>query len=197
MRLQNSIPGNIPVRGTFAWFRGDAMWRKIDAASAKALIVTVRRAGQTLAEAAAAANIHTATLCRWQNADPAFARSLRKAADFVLRQRYSDLTTALRAVSKRQGKRLRVATHPNCPACSAAVQVRRVCGRYPGVAFWACTRWPQCVWASWRPRHVQDCPTCSGPRFWARSRLSVSCPQCGTREAVQSGSMRIACVISR
>ena len=40
---------------------------------------------------------------------------------------------------------------------------------------------PLCPWASWRPRHPQDCPACGHPRYWSQSRLSIGCPGCGRR----------------
>jgi hypothetical protein len=55
--------------------------------------------------------------------------------------------------------------------------VKRARGFIP---FWGCRRRPWCRWASWRPRHPADCPTCHGPRYWSHSRLSVACSRCGT-----------------
>jgi hypothetical protein len=128
-------------------------------------ILTARVKGATLRQAAAVAGVHVATVWRWQVRDPKFAAALREAERFA-RQEWHPLPRRRQAVS----------AHPSCPVCSAPTVVRRA-GRF--IPFWGCSRWPWCGWASWRPRHPTDCPTCRGPRYWSHSRLSVACPRCG------------------
>src|SRR5262249_918121 len=70
--------------------------------------------------------------------------------------------------------------HPECPICKAPVVVRLAEGGYT-FAFWRCARWPDCPFASWRPRAPGDCPACGAPRFWSYSRKSIGCPNCGQR----------------
>ncbi len=59
------------------------MNRRIDKALATELALVVRRAGGSLRQAAEAAGIHVATLCRWKRSDPAFRLKLNKAAPQV------------------------------------------------------------------------------------------------------------------
>lgn len=195
MRGANLDPWQHPS-GAFATREGDTMWKKIDAASAKTTIVDARRAGLTLAKACAAAGVHVATACRWRVNDVVFARDFDAATESARRQRFAGLVAALRPVLKRPEERPRVVVHRDCPRCAAPVEVRKARGRFRGAPFWRCSRWPQCGWSGWRPRHTQDCSACSGPRFWSQSRASVSCPRCGTREMLGTGSMRNVRVIS-
>jgi hypothetical protein len=146
-------------------------WR--DRKDAVKRLLIARKIGATLCRAAAAAGVHVATVCRWQARDPA----LRKALSDAKRQ-----ARRLRAAS-RPRRRPRVRCHPACPECGAAAEVRGTWRFWP--RFWRCSRWPRCPWASWRPRHPQDCPECGSPRYWSHSRLSIGCPACGRRWAVR------------
>jgi hypothetical protein len=124
--------------------------------------LTARRNGQTMKEAAAAAGVHFATLCRWQAADPKL-----RAALFV-------------GLPSRARPRPRlVEIHPECPKCLSTVVVRTA--YYRLATYWRCSRWPRCRWASWRPRYPEDCSQCSGPVYYSKSRLSASCPRCRLR----------------
>jgi len=136
-------------------------------------LLAAREAGATLAQAAAAAGVHVATVCRWQARDPELHTALAAAERSARRRRYAS----------RPRRRPRVPCHPSCPECGAGVEVRGTCGFWP--RFWRCRRWPACRWATWRPRHPQDCPQCGGPRYWSHSRLSVACPACGLRWPVR------------
>lgn len=139
--------------------------RKIDQVEAKRRIVAGSRAGLTLALACAAAGVHVATACRWQNRDPVFAAALRAAARDCRIERYLRTPLPSRTVRWRA----------DCPVCRAKVVVRTALGRIP---FWRCGRWPRCPWASWRPRHPRNCRRCGGPRFWSHSRKSITCDRC-------------------
>jgi ssDNA-binding Zn-finger/Zn-ribbon topoisomerase 1 len=140
-------------------------WR--DRKAAVGELLKARELGATLREAAAAAGIHVATLCDWKNRSRMLAYALSLAQKRVpLRPLASCL------MRTRPG----VPFHRLCPECGADAQVRSACGG--GLRFWRCSRWPACRWASWRPRHPLDCPTCRGHRFWSHSRKSVSCSRC-------------------
>jgi len=141
----------------------------VDRRKQTAILIDMCRDGWTLREAAAAIDIHVATVCRWQARCPALAEALATARDVARRRKY--------ATKPRPGPRPRVPVHPKCPACGNAVEVRKAL-YWP---FWRCSRWPHCRWASWLPRHPEDCPRCDGPRSWSSSRKSVSCRRCGTR----------------
>jgi hypothetical protein len=149
-------------------------WRDREAAVER--LLAAREAGATLRQAAAAAGVHVATVCRWQERDPALREALQEAERRSRRRRYAS----------RPRRRRRVPWHPGCPACGAPARVcstwrvRARFWRFPA-RFWRCSRWPACPWASWRPRHPEDCPACGGPRYWAYSRKSVACPGCGRR----------------
>jgi hypothetical protein len=140
-------------------------WRAVEAAAD-----SLTR-GETLRQAAAA-GVHVATLCRWRQKCPALDLQLRLAQEAGWRARYKPPPR----------RRPRVRVHPLCPLCGAGVQVRNAFG-WPGYAFWRCSGWPsgRCRWASWRPRHPEDCPSCGRHRLWTFSRKSVSCTGCGTR----------------
>jgi ferredoxin len=156
--------------GTRKWCRARFdPWRDREAPVERLLVA--RDDGATLREAAAAAGVHVATVCRWARRCPTLAEALADSAQWARRRRY--------ASRPRPERRPRVPCHPRCPECGAGVEVRGVCGLWPH--FWRCARWPACRWASWQPRHPQDCPACGGPRFWAHSRKSVRCPTCGAR----------------
>jgi hypothetical protein len=133
-------------------------------------LLEAREGGATLRQAAAAAGVHVATVCRWQLRCPPLARALEFAAYFARRLRWA----------RKPRYRPRVSWHRGCPLCGAAAEVRNAWG-WPGPAFWRCGRWPGCPWASWRPRFPEDCPGCGGPRYWSHSRKSVSCPRCRVR----------------
>jgi hypothetical protein len=143
-------------------------WRDREAAVER--LLDAREGGATLSQAAAAAGVHVATVCRWQAGHPPLRQALADAGRYARRLRYAS----------RPRRRPRVPCHPWCPACGAAAAVRNAFG-WPGPAFWRCSRWPFCPWASWRPRHPQDCPECGSPRYWSHSRKSVACPGCGRR----------------
>jgi hypothetical protein len=130
-------------------------------------VLRFRRLGLTLRQAAGFAEVHVATVCRWQKADPAFRQALAEAAAEA-RARSGDLPS----------ERERVPWHRDCPLCRARVVVRTARG---GGRFWRCGCWPHCGWASWRPRAPRNCRRCGGPLYWAHSRKSVSCSGCGVR----------------
>ena len=130
-------------------------------------ILDAMRDGYTLREATALAGIHVATLCRWQMGDPKLRRALRRA-----RLEYRQERDAERE------PRPSVLWRRDCPLCGAKVVVRMARGATP---FWRCGRWPECVWASWRPRAPRNCRHCKAARFWSHSRKSISCSGCGRR----------------
>jgi hypothetical protein len=140
-------------------------------------LVEARAAGATLRQAAAAAQIHPATACRWRLASPVVAAALRLAGEAARERRRLTRPT-----------RPWVRWHPACPACGAAVEVRQDRGGWGRL--WLCSGRPGCAWKSWRPRHPADCPSCGGPRFWAHSRKSVSCPACGARTPADPADVR-------
>ena len=129
---------------------------------------SARQQGATLRQSAAAAGVHVATLCRWQNREPWIKKVLRQAEAFARRRYYAS----------KPHRRPRVPWRKDCPLCGSAVVVRT------GFAFrfWRCSTWPACLFASWRPRAPADCPGCNGPRFWSHSRKSIACPCCGSRQ---------------
>jgi hypothetical protein len=94
--------------------------------------VIARRApppGRAARQAAAAAGVHVATVCRWARRCPELAADLGVVARLARLRR-----------PPAPERKPRVAWHPACPACGAAVCVRCVEGFYP--AFWRCSRWP-------------------------------------------------------
>ncbi len=133
-------------------------------------LMAARKAGATLRQAAAAAGVHVATVCRWVARVPPLTGILSTLARVARRRRYA----------AKPDRRPRVPWHRSYPVCGAEVCVR-VTWEGLGFAFWRCSRWPDCPLASWRPRHPEDCPACRGPRYWSHSRLSVHCQRCGTR----------------
>ncbi|HEY1376401.1 MAG TPA: helix-turn-helix domain-containing protein [Gemmataceae bacterium] len=134
--------------------------------AARAAMLAARRQGATLREAAAAAGVHVATVCRWQARDPELRDALAEAAE--------DAREQLRPPRPRPPVRWR----RDCPLCRAKVVIRSAAGRG---RFWRCGRWPRCPWASWRPRAPRDCPRCGAYRVWSHSRKSVVCTGCGLR----------------
>ena len=130
-------------------------------------VLSVRRAGGTLRQAAAAAGIHVATVCRWQKRDPGLRLALRTAAD-------ESRSTHARPRELRP----HVPWRHDCPLCQAKVVVRSTQG---GARFWRCGRWPLCPWASWRPRAPRNCRNCGSPCYWSHSRKSITCSSCGKR----------------
>ncbi|HEY7309549.1 MAG TPA: hypothetical protein VH643_09340 [Gemmataceae bacterium] len=127
-------------------------------------LLRARRTGATLRDAAAAAGVHVATVCRWQNRDPTLRKALRQAADEA-RPEFDDPRPSVR-------------WRRDCPLCKAKVVVRSAKGK---ARFWRCGRWPECPWASWRPRASRNCKRCGGPRYWSHSRKSIVCGGCGVR----------------
>jgi hypothetical protein len=121
----------------------------VDKRAVVAAALRARRRGATLRQAATQAGVHVATLCRWQARDPQLRRGLAEAA-----AGWRDLLARAR-----QEQRERVPWHPACPLCRAKVVVRTARGR---ARFWRCGRWPDCPWASWRPRAVRNCRRCGG-----------------------------------
>jgi AcrR family transcriptional regulator len=142
-------------------------WRDREAAVEAALVA--REDGATLRQAAKAAGVHVATLCRWVGRDDLLALAFRDAADFARRRKYAG----------RSHRRPSVPWRRDCPRCGAWVEVRGAWGG--GLRFWRCSRWPFCPFASWRPRAPGDCPRCGGPWFWSHSRRSMGCAACGHR----------------
>jgi hypothetical protein len=130
-------------------------------------LVAAREDGATLREAAAAAGVHVATLCRWQKRDPGLKEALHQAA--------KDATSE---VEIEYEPRPSVRWHRDCPRCKARVVVRTARG---GLRFWRCARWPDCQWASWRPRAPRNCRRCGGVCYWSYSRKSTACGTCGLR----------------
>jgi hypothetical protein len=130
-------------------------------------LLRARRGGLTLRQAAAAAGVHVATVCRWQARSTILKRALAHAAE-----------EARGRPRPPPGPRPRVRWRTDCPECKARVVVRSAAGK---ARFWRCGRWPLCPWSSWRPRAPRDCPRCGSPRYWSHSRQSVGCPGCGLR----------------
>src|SRR5438067_2186833 len=130
--------------------------RRLDRDAVKLAYLESRAAGRTVKAAAAAAGVHVATVCRWRAADPAFDALAREVDAGVLERLLAE--AELRAVPLDERvfaampRRPVVAWHPDCPRCAAPAEVRRG-GRWPAPTFWRCTRYPQCKWASWLPRH--------------------------------------------
>jgi hypothetical protein len=141
-----------------------------DRRSAVKVLLKAREDGSSLRQAAAAAGVHVATVCRWQNRSPALLDELRAAERIAWSRKHS----------LRPHVRPRVPWRTDCPTCGAAIEVRRAFGGH-GFAFWRCSCWPDCPFASWRPRAPQDCPECGAARFWSHSRLSIGCPACFAR----------------
>jgi hypothetical protein len=127
-------------------------------------LLDARRTGATLREAAEEAGVHVATVCRWQNRDPA----LRKALYEALNESFPEFEEPRPSVRWRR----------DCPLCQAKVVVRSAKGK---ARFWRSGRWPLCPWASWRPRASRNCKRCGGPRYWSHSRKSIVCGGCGVR----------------
>jgi len=143
--------------------------------------IDARKGGATLREAAGAAGVHVATLCRWQLRFPGIREALLTAVETGALIRVQEwLATWRPTLPVRKRRRPRVRWHHECPWCGNGVVVKSVVLWVP-VAFWRCERWPRCEWASWLPRHPEDCPLCGGPRFWSHSRRSVSCSRCRAR----------------
>ena len=108
---------------------------------AVAALLRARREGDSLREAAEAAGVHVATVCRWQNRDPALREALSQALQESL-------------LEFEEYPRPSVRWRHDCPLCKAKVVVRTAHGK---AHFWRCGRWPECPWASWRPRASRDC----------------------------------------
>ena len=130
-------------------------------------LLRMRRAGLTLRQAAAVAEVHVATVCRWQAHDPELRQALAEAAREARLRR------------TRNKDRPRVRWRRDCPLCRARVVVRSASST---VRFWRCGRWPLCSWASWRPRAPRNCKRCGAACFWSHSRKSIGCSACGLLE---------------
>ena len=137
---------------------------KVPSEAAVSALLDARRNGDSLREAAEAAGVHVATVCRWQNRDPA----LREALSQALNESYEEFEESRPSVRWRR----------DCPLCQAKVVV---CSARGKARFWRCGRWPECPWASWRPRASRNCRRCGAPRYWSHSRLSIVCSGCGVR----------------
>src|SRR4051812_5936326 len=70
------------------------------------LLLEARRYGRTLRQAAAAAGVHVATVCRWQARDPELRQALTDAASQSARR-------------PAEGPRPRVSWRRDCPLCKA------------------------------------------------------------------------------
>ena len=81
-------------------------------------LLEARAAGQTLRQAAAAAGVHVATVCRWQARDPALRLALAEA-----RREGQDLLQLPRE------PRPHVRWRRDCPLCRAKVVVRTAPGK--------------------------------------------------------------------
>jgi hypothetical protein len=133
-----------------------------------------REAGATLREAAAAASVHVATLCRWQARSPSLREALRDAESEARRMHYL----------RQPRSRPHVPWSRVCPECGGEVVVRTS----PGMLhYWRCDNWPRCRWASWRPPALLDCPRCGGPCLWSHSRKSIGCTRCRWRGCAVTG----------
>jgi hypothetical protein len=108
-----------------------------------------------------------ATVCRWQRKDPSLKNALKESAH-----------DAWMAVAPEYELRPSVRWHRDCPLCKARVVIRTTRG---GLRFWRCGRWPECPWASWRPRAPRNCRRCGSPCYWSFSRKSTACAACGLR----------------
>jgi hypothetical protein len=136
-------------------------------------LLSARESGATLRQAAAAAGVHVATVCRWQARCPELHHQLHEVATEARREKYW----------RRDWRRPRVPWRDECPKCSASLQVRSAYGL---LRFWRCSRWPYCPFASWRPRAPWDCSECGAACLWSHSRRSIGCTECGAR-------VRISC----
>ena len=81
-------------------------------------LLDARESGATLREAADAAGVHVATVCRWQKRDPDFAKKMREAKREARRLHYS----------MNHGPRPNVPWRRDCPWCKARVVVRTANG---------------------------------------------------------------------
>jgi hypothetical protein len=124
------------------------------------------RRGFILRVASKLAQVHVATVCRWQARDPALRAKIKEARREGRERR-----------NPRPERRPSVPWRRDCPECRAKVVVRTARGR----RFWRCGRWPLCPWSSWRPRAPRNCRRCGSPCYWSHSRQSVSCSGCGVR----------------
>jgi hypothetical protein len=131
------------------------------------VLLQARARGLTLRLAAAVAGVHVATVCRWQKQDPDLKASLKRVPRELLL-----------GFVPGHANRPSVRWHRDCPLCKARVVVRTTRG---GRRFWRCSRWPECSWASWRPRARRNCRRCGGVCYWSHSRKSTACGACGLR----------------
>lgn len=145
--------------------------REIDPDKIERALVA-REGGATLRESAAAAGVHVATLCRWVHRHPWLGQALE---DAELCARIARRRRRLLEPPRKPS----VPWHPACPLCGELAAV--VTMEFRVFAFWRCSTWPGCPFASWRPRYPEDCPACGSARFWSCSRKSVGCPDCGRR----------------
>ena len=136
----------------------------------RAALVRAVSHGATLREAAAAAGVHVATVCRWQARDTTLGRDIRAAA-FQGWQ--------MRAVMR--DYKPSVPVRPDCPQCGSVVEVATA-NAPGGFRFWRCAGWPGCTWASWRPPAPGRCSGCyHGVLYWSHSRKTIGCAGCGRR----------------
>jgi len=91
-------------------------------------LLRARGRGATLRQAATAAGLHVATVCRWQRADPRLRKMLADAAESAQRLR-----------RQLPPERPMVRWRRDCPQCRVKVVVRTTRG---GARFWRCGRWP-------------------------------------------------------
>ena len=174
-------------------------------------LLAARAEGATLCQAADAAGVHVATVCRWQRSDPEFHQAMREAKGQARSSGWCLTTIAQRRILLQIALYLNESTrrfHCVFRACNGrktppssepdrnAAARPHVCWRRDcplcrarvvvrtargGARFWRCGRWPLCPWASWRPRAPRNCRRCGGPCFWSHSRKSTACGACGMR----------------
>jgi ferredoxin len=108
-----------------------------DRAAVITKLLAARRDGATLREAATAAGVNVATVCRWQLRCPELAAALEAAHSAAC-----SAAAQHRAAPPPRIDKFSVPCHPQCPKCGAPAQIARTAsGR---LYFWKCTREQTC-----------------------------------------------------